>query len=180
MKNVSVNQFVEMLKNREIQGKTSAGFSMIKTVTQPKLNKKSRVTGLPLPYQNVSKYTKSFCLLNSIYQNSMNAKLTKEGYQDKGDNYFVSEPLPFGEWEILPNGKTSKILIKHKDQYYIRAQFNLNIKPETQWIADGNQIDKSDLIDYLPPEKENYIEVRTFKAESIKEISLDHEIYIIE
>jgi len=179
MKMLTIQQFAEYLKNREIEGKTSAEFSLIRTKTSPKLNKTNRNTGDPIPYKSVSKHTRSFCSLNIIYSNAVNNKAVREGYQEKGENLFVAEPLPWGSWVTLPNGKTSKVLIEKAGDLYIRATFNTKIKPETTWIADGVEISKSDLIDYLPPDRENFVEVRTFKISSIQEIHLDHEIFQI-
>ncbi len=178
-KSISYSAFVKLLQEREEAGKTSAEFSFIKTLTEPKALKKSRVTGLPNPYKSISKYSKSFCAFNVIYQNSMNKALEKEGLQEKGENLFVSEPLPFGEWVKLSNGKSSKILIEHNGIFYIRATFNTKIPPVTEWFADGKEVSKDELRDYLPLERENLVEVRSFKVTSIQEIHIDKEVYIL-
>ncbi len=180
MKSISYSAFFELLKQREIEGKTSAEFSLILTKTSPKLLKKSRVTGDPCPYKSVSKFSKSFTMLNVIYERSYNKELEKLGFQEKGENLFTAEPLPWGHWLTLENGKTSKVLIKHGEEIYIRSTFNTRIKPETTWEADGVEVKKEDLKDYLPEDRENLVEVRTFKLSSIKTIHLSGEIYNLE
>lgn len=180
LKTLRTSDFVTILMAHEINGHLSAEFSKIVTVTEPKLNKKHRETKVPCPFEKVTKESESFCMLKVIYQNSMNKELTEQGYQEPGENLFVAGPLPWGEWVTYADGKRSKLLIRHKDQIYIRATFNLDIRPITVYADEnGLPVQKADLEGYLPPEKDELVSVRTFKASSIRTMHLSGTIYTV-
>jgi hypothetical protein len=158
-------------------------FIQYDSITYPKLNKKSRVTGLPCPFVTVKKFTTANCMLKAIYENCVNNALERAGE----DRDFKAQELPWGSWITFEEGKRSRILIEHKGNFYIRATYNNpNEIPEVKYMADGNVVSKSELTEYLPIEKESgddpkdKVIVRTYNINSMVEIRLNKKIYSIE
>jgi len=182
---VSANEMALILLAHELNGFTSAEFIQYDSVTEPKLNKKNRRTGLPTPWAKVLKFTTARCALKVIYENAVNNAMVREGEQEKGERNFEAKELPFGEWITFEDGKRSKILIRNGDQLYIRTTYtNPNEFPEVKYLADGQPVTKSDLADYLPPEREkdeakDTVAVRTYKINSMKEIRMAGKTYEI-
>ena len=145
---VSPTEMALILLAHEINGFVSAEFIQDDSITEPKLNKKSRVTGLPCPFATVKKFTTARCALKVIYENAVNNAQERAGE----DRDFEAKELPWGEWITFENGKRSKILIKHKGAFYIRTTYtNPTEIPEVSYMADGKVVSKSDLAPYLPP-----------------------------
>jgi hypothetical protein len=180
---VTPTEMALILLAHELNGFTSAEFIQYDSVTEPKLNKKSRTTGLPCPFTVVKKFTSARCALKVIYENAMNNAQARAGE----DRDFEAKELPWGEWITFEDGKRSKILIKHKGAFYIRTTYtNPNEIPEVKYVADGKSVKKSELADYLPPEKESTGEakdkviVRTYNINSMLEIRMAGKTYSIE
>lgn len=177
---LSVSDFVTILMAHEINGKTSAEFTKIVTVTEPDLTKKHRETKLPLPFKKIYKESQSFCMFKVIYENSVNKALVKEGVQEEGENLFVAEALPWGSWVKYANGTYSKMLIEHKGALYVRATFNLDIRPVTEYRDEnGTVVPVESLEGYLPLKKDELVSVRSFKASSMREVHLAGTVYTI-
>jgi len=180
LKTLSTKEFATIIMAHEINGHNSAEFSKIVTVTEPKLNKTDRVTGESRPWERVFKKSESFCMFNVIYQNAVNKALVKEGVQEKGEDLFVAEPLPWGEWLVYADGKRSKMLIRHKGELYVRATFNLDIRPVTEYADEnGLPVTAEALEGYLPTKRDELVSVRTFKVSSIRTMHLNHSIYTV-
>ncbi len=177
---VNHSELLTLLTAHELQGNTSAEFGKLVTVTEPKTLKKSRVTGLPLPYSKVTKETEALCMFNAIYENAVNNQLVRDGVQEKGENNFVAGALPWGQWLQYEGGKRSKLLIEHKEEFYIRATFNTQAIPVVTYRdQDGNVIPKASLVDYLPERDDEIVAVRTIKISSIRKVHINRNIYTV-
>lgn len=161
---------------RGIKGTTIA---TVTYETDPKMVKKHRETKEINPYNDlVVKRTKINVTLGFDYSNSVNNQKAREG-QEKD---FVAKERTWGQ---RIKGTT---LVSHKDAIYLEAK--INGKPQENVflnITTKKEIDKALLIPYLPViststgrqgvEKE--IIMRDIKLESIKEIKIKGQHYII-
>lgn len=175
---VTPNELALILLVRELgDGYKSCEFVQYTAETTPKLNKKHRDTGIPLPWNEVVKKVTARCSLKAIYENAVNNALVREGVQEKGENLFEAGELPWGEWLEI-DGKRSKVLIRHKGQFYIRTTFvNPNEIPMVTYFADGKEISKDLLKGYLPPEKDELVVVRCYKIDGMREFRMGGMIY---
>ena len=180
---VTPTEMALILLAHEINGFVSAEFIQYDSVTEPKLNKKSRLTGNLCPFTNVKKFTTARCALKVIYENAVNNAQERAGE----DRDFEAKEMTWGEWITFENGKRSKILIKHKGAFYIRTTYtNPTEIPEVIYMADGKAVSKSALAEYLPVEKEptgeakDKVIVRTYNINSMVEIRMAGKTYSIE
>ncbi len=180
-KTLTVKELIAVLCVHELQGFTSAEFIQYVSHTTPKLNKKDRETGLTQPWESVTKVCEARCSLKVIYQNAVNNALVKEGVQEKGENLFVAQSLPWGNWVEYVNGKKSKILIEHNGKYYIRTTYNNpNEKPVVMYLDQkGEVIPYEKIKGYLPPHKDETVAVRCYEVNGMKEVRLAGTIYTI-
>lgn len=86
-----------------------------------------------------------------------------------GETHVFSEALSWGEWV-----DGSDVLIKHKDQYYVRLYTSPN-KPKVQYFLDGIAIAAEELkkLELLQPaywNRENVEECMTLKIDSVSRI----------
>lgn len=104
---------------------------------------------------------------------SVRERLISEGKflvdPETGETYVFPEKLSWGEWV-----DDSNILIKHKEQYYVRLYTSPN-KPIVQYYLDGQIITANDLKDrgILQPSywnRENVEECMTLKVDSVNKI----------
>ena len=182
-KTVSVQGIMNEMEKLITKGLTGCTFARLKTVTTPKLNKKNRKTGEPLtiPASNIRKISEFSAGLGYDYKKSVENRLVKEGKD-------VSEYEAGETWHESYNG--SKVIRKHKktDELYFYVSLNANNKSEVKFVdvVTGNEIPKTDLEDFLPPEhtpsnqglsEGNEVIVRTLKLESLKGLSACGETY---
>ena len=162
----------------------SCEFVQFTAETYPKMTKKDRVTGELNPFGRVKKVTTTKAALKVNYQNRVNKVLENEGYQEKGENLFVAEALPYGKWADI-GGKTSKILVqKEKDGkvcFDLRTTFFEGSKPESHYyLEDGTEIEKSKLVNFLDvPKTGEVCVVRNYGLGTMKEVRLNGVIYKI-
>lgn len=104
---------------------------------------------------------------------SVRERLISEGKflvdPETGESYVFPEKLSWGEWV-----EGSDILIKHKEQYYVRLYTSPN-KPAIQYFLDGVAITANELknMNILQPAywtRENVEECMTLKIESVNKI----------
>jgi len=181
---ITTAQFAKMLF--EINLST---FAQALSQTEPKLNKKSRVTGEPLPFNKVLNCRNINLQLNYDYEAQVNRRANKEGIDE-----------PFTAAEHTWARKVKGALARHKD--YIIDMLNIDfnkldvsklympyvkLRIDSQmYIADGKQISKDSLIDFLPPATdydnqpaEAKVKVEYMKLASIKEFcfaGIDYQI----
>lgn len=149
-----------------IKGATPATFE---AVTSVKMNKTNN------PYfDRVQKKQKSNVFINFNYANAVNKQLTKEGKEAD----FVPQPR---KWGVHVPGTP---LVLHKNAYYLEARF-LNNEPKTEYLLDGQPVDKAIFETYLPGKKEvksqgtdKEIIIRDFKIESMRSITFGGKTYV--
>jgi hypothetical protein len=184
-KQISVQGIMAKMEEIVAKGLTGCSFAHMRTVTIPKLNKKSRISGLPLniPASDIRKISTFGCGLGFNYQRSVENKLIAEGKSK--DEYERGE-----SWHV-PHGN-SKVICEHKKtgELYFFVSLNANNKSESKFIniQTGNEISKEEISEFLPPEHEptnqgtepgNAVIVRTLKLESLKALSADGESWEI-
>lgn len=100
----------------ELDGKGHK-YAVVSTKTEPKTTKKHRVTKQTLQeflgadVVSLVKESEAIYSIGSDYENMVNNKLDKEGYEKN----FETGKLPWGEWV-----EGSKILLIHNGEYYFR------------------------------------------------------------
>jgi hypothetical protein len=135
MPTINRNGLEDILFN--VKGTTIAGVVLL---TVPQMNKK--VDGAPNPmYGRVQKRTHRTCMLGFIYSNSVNNQRVRE---DK-DADFVPEPR---KWGARIEGTC---LVEHKGELYLEAKVEKTV--ETQYLLDGQVVDKSVVDPYLAVRK---------------------------
>jgi len=129
-------------------------FGQALSETEPKLNKKSRTTGEPLPFAKVLNCRNINFQLNYNYPTAVNNKAIKE---DIAPEFEAKEHT----WARPVKGA----LARHKD--YVIDMLNLDfstidttklympyrkLRIDSQsYVADGKVIDKKVLVDFMPP-----------------------------
>ena len=149
-------------------------FVQVQSITEPKLNKKSRSTGLPIPFAKVVNCRDLNIQLGYDYEAQVNRNANKEGIE-----------ADFEAQEHVWARRIEGALARHKDytpdlanldvtKLYIPYKV-MNIR-EQSFIADGKQIAKDMLLDYLPPvtsydnqPAEKKVSVQYMKLSSVKE-----------
>lgn len=148
-------------------------FVNILSVTKVRMNK----TGNPY-YEKVFKLSKCNYLIGNTYQDRVQSNEVKEG----GEGTFESLPSSVGT-------HTSKcVLFNEKlNTHYLQFEYFDEIKPQVEYVCDGNPIEKELFESYMGKKSETtrqpqdrIVKVQTFKIESIKEISLNGTKYTIE
>jgi len=179
---ISLSQFAYLLSTI-----TGSSFAQAISETEPKLNKKSRVTGLPIPFAKVVNCRNLNLQLNYNYENQVNNKSLKEGI----------EP----EFEATAHAwakRVSGALASHKDYNTIGLDilsldvtklympYVKNRVDSQTFIADGKEIAKDILNDFFPPKgnyenqpQEKKVLVEYMKLTSIKEFSYNGTEYKI-
>lgn len=175
---INSNGLVSMLKDFN-----KKSFASIKAITIPKLNKKSRKTGMLLSDLNINpdsirKCSEMVIGLGYDYETLIINRSTKEGH-DVAYEAGTSWHEPFED---------STTIHQHKKtgEKYLFVECIANNKPKSKFvdIETGKEIAKEVLVDYLPVESEptnqgldNPIAVRTFKLESIRELKVSGTVY---
>jgi hypothetical protein len=169
---ITLAQFAELISNI-----TGSAFADCESVTEPKLNKKDRISGAILPFNKVLNCRLLNIQLGYNYEKQVNDKAEKQGIDANFEaqehvwarrikgalarhkSYEVPETLDFTKVD------TNKLYMAYKVQS-IRQQ---------SYIADGQQIAKSILTNFFPP-KDDYsaqpqddkVKVQYMKLSSVK------------
>ena len=156
-------------------------FVNIVSTTNVKMNKgKTKEGGNEVnPYYNkVVKLRKGNFLIGSDYEKRVNVNDIKEG----GEGNFQSKESSVGVHIskcVLYNGRL--------DKHYLSHEKFPQVKPQNEFIFEGNSIDKmifdkwiSDSKPYENQPQEKKVEWTTLTIDNIKEISLEGTKYIIE
>jgi len=166
---ISTLEFAQLLMT--ILGST---FAQAMSQTEPKLNKKSRTTGLPIPFAKVLNCRDLYIQLGYDYEGQVNRNAEKEGIEA---DFEAQEHV----WARRMQGS----LARHKD--YTPDLANLDVTKlympykvmsirEQSFIADGKQIAKDILLDFMPSATsydnqpaEKKVAVQYMKLSSVKE-----------
>lgn len=131
------------------------------------------------PFNNVEKVTTSTARFGVNYSKAVENKAEKI----TGERVTFEAEKPKGMHFVkLPNGKFSKIILESDTEpgkFYARLTFSANDKPKSVYLADGKEIEKSALVDYLPPTRENFIEVRSVTINNIETLRMNGEEIIL-
>ena len=185
---MKLNHMELAIKLLEIKG---ASFVSLNTNTaQTTLNKgrgaSSMEATLGINPDDIRKLTKLVGLVGMgvTYETMVNNRLVKEG-TPRVDADFEAGSLPWGEW--VAGGE--KMLLKHKGNFYLRVYCVSANAPKVEHIHKGVTIDLKDpkFDAFRKPEKaegenqglEKPIVVRSYGFDSIREITLDGEIFEI-
>lgn len=193
---VSAEGAVTLLEGILAKGLTGCSFAHVKTVTDPKLLKKSRVTKLPLPNADkIVKVSEFGCGIGYSYDKSVENRLLAEHADALKEGTITKEEVlakheKGDTWHEPFNG--SKVIRQHKKtkEKYFYVQLNANTIPSVKYvdISTGTELSKDFLKDYLPTEsaptnqglsEENVVQMRTLKLESLKGLSACGETYEI-
>lgn len=170
---ITHENLVALLLDMEARGGLKNTFIGYVSITSPKLNKKSRITGEPFPFQNVVKVTKSTARFGVNYSTAVENKAEKI----TGERVTFEAEKPKGMHFVkLPNGEFSRIILesdKEPGKYYARLTFSSNDKPYSVYLANGKEIEKSALVDYMPPKRENFIEVRSVTINNLATVRMN-------
>lgn len=158
---------------RVLMGVKSAVPATVLAVTEEKMNKTSNPY-----YGRVTKRQVSNIFINFDYAKAVNKRLVKEGKEAD----FVPSARKWGE--KLPG----TCLVFHKGEYYLEVGYLTNNAPKVEYLLDGVVSDKSVFETYLKSSNsssahqgvsdENEVIIRSFKASSILELSVNGKKYV--
>ena len=182
---LTLSQFAELLANINL-----STFAQVESVTEPKLNKKNRVTGEPLPFAKVLNCRDLNVQLNYNYERQVTKRDEKE----------TGEPSNFEAQEHSWAKRVKGSLACHKNLAIdiVNIDFNnidtsmlympyVKVRVDGQkYIADGKEIAKSLLLPFMPPKddyssqpQDNKVRVEYMKLSSIKTFICDATEYQI-
>jgi hypothetical protein len=167
---VTVSELQTALNNTTILSEM-ASFGSVIQLTEPKCNKKDRVTKEPFigKIQKLS-YLPSI-IVNSKYDTQYQNKLDKEG---NGEKYVAGKntmPLELSENNDFYGTYYGKGVIQY------RPNPNQNSKPVTYWFLNGKLVDKNDLPDVLPKSYPSTIVWRKLYVKNIIQLKLGKVAY---
>lgn len=182
-------QTVHIFQNDEqlveaIQGYKGCSMATMETITEPKMNKKSRVDGTPTAEffnGTVVCEGRRFVSIGNTYETAVNNRRDKEG----GEKDFEAMELPWGEWY---NG--SRIILQHKGSFYLRASYLNANSPKTEKVYKVNgkvltEDQAARLHEFLPPKKgssrqgvENEVIVNSTKIANVIRLKFDGKVYV--
>jgi hypothetical protein len=147
-------------------------FGNLLTETKLRMNK----TNNPY-YDKVIKKSKCNYLLGNDYGTRVDTNLEKEGFEPN----FVPMENKVG------NHVSKCVLFNEKTQsHYLMVERFDEIKPQVEYVFEGNQIDKMLFNDFMVKtsnttrqEQERVVKVLSFKLDSIKELSLGGQHYVV-
>ena len=173
------------LVNEMMNFKGSSACSLEMT-TKLKTNKKSR-TNKELLFTDVFQgdVYKTYTECGNIgidYSNAVNNQRKREDIEE----HFESQSLPWGEW-VKPN-----LLIKHKDEFYLRMYSGMNTNGITEVIyhyEDGKELTEAEIAllkDFLPPPKaksqtqgiEKEVKPKAIKINGLNKITVGGKTYL--
>lgn len=133
----------------EIVQKPGAKIVGMTTRTQPKLLKKSRITGEPCPHKEVTRITERTVIIACNYESCVNRQRAREDMP----NDFRAEELWKGKGKHVEN---HPFLIEHTEtgQQYV-ALMNLRTNKDDWFDENNNPLDPAALKDYLPKPQEH-------------------------
>lgn len=162
------NELLTLLSNVE-----KSTFVNLVTETKLRMNKRNNPY-----YDKVIKKSKCNFLIGNDYETRVKGNESKEGLTPD----FVSMENKVG------NHISKCVLFNEKTQsHYLMVERFDEIKPKVEYIFEGNQIDKMLFNDYMVKvsessrqEQERKVMVLSYKLDSIKELSLNGQKYIVE
>jgi hypothetical protein len=166
---VTKEEIINILNEQE-----KGTFVNILSETRVRMNKKNNPY-----YERVMKRNKCNYLLGVSYEDRVIGNGTKEGIDM---STFEVQENRVGEHVskcVLFNEKTQK--------HYVMVERFIEVKPQTEYLMEGNSIDKTLFQDYLvkvseskTQPQERKVLVQSFTIDNIRELSLNGTKYVIE
>lgn len=172
---LTIQQFAQLLTSYN-----GSKFAQAQSVTEPKLNKKNRLTGEPMPFKTVLNARNINIQLNYDYEGQINRREIKEG----------AEVAEFSATEHAWAKHFQGALAVHKSELatdilsldltkcympYVKMRID-----SQKYIADGQEISKDILLPFMPQKDdysnqgiENKVRVEYMKLTSIKTFVCD-------
>lgn len=181
-------EFAKLLANEII----NSAFAQAMSETSPKLNKKSRTTGAPLPFQSVLNLRDLNIQLGYDYEGQVNAKAEKEGIEANFEakehawaRRVAGNLARHKDYEV-PMTENGEIDWANVDTTRLYMPYKVMSVRSQSYFADGQRIEKDVLTDYFPP-KDNYesqpqedkVRVQYMKLSSVKEFKWSGVEYVI-
>ena len=165
---INRNELLTLLSNVE-----KSTFVNLVTETKLRMNKRNNPY-----YDKVIKKSKCNFLIGNDYEIRVQGNESKEGLTPD----FVSMENKVG------NHVSKCVLFNEKTQsHYLMVERFDEIKPKVEYIFEGNQIDKMLFNDFMVKvsessrqEQERKVMVLSYKLDSIKELSLNGQKYIVQ
>jgi hypothetical protein len=155
--------------------KGMAVFGTIFQITTPKALVKDRVTKQPNPFALITKESKVSCIFNADYEKQVINQLKRE---DKPETDY-HKGVAVMELDFFGNNDFFCVNVKNQ-KFVVRYRPNDNVKPTTEYKADGKIVKFDQVKNYLPePSKatnqgtEREILWRTVYLSNIHEINLN-------
>lgn len=164
---ITRNELLTLLSNVE-----KSTFINLVTETKLRMNKRNNPY-----YDKVIKKSKSNFLIGNDYETRVRTNENKEGLTPD----FVSKENNVG------NHVSKCVLFNEKTQsHYLMVERFDEIKPKVEYIFEGNEIDKMLFNDFMVKvsensrqEQERKVMVLSYKLDSIKELSLNGQHYVV-
>lgn len=181
-------EFAKLLANEII----NSAFAQAMSETSPKLNKKSRTTGAPLPFQSVLNLRDLNIQLGYDYEGQVNAKAEKEGIEANFEakehawaRRVAGNLARHKDYEV-PMTENGEIDWANVDTTRLYMPYKVMSVRSQSYFADGQRIEKDVLTDYFPP-KDNYesqpqedkVRVQYMKLSSVKEFKWNNTEFVI-
>lgn len=161
--------------------KGMAVFGTIFQITTPKALVKDRTTKQPNPFALITKESKVSCIFNADYERQVTNQLKRE---DKPETDY-KKGVAVMELQFSPNNDFFCMNVKN-GKYVVRYRPNDNVKPTTEYKADGKIVKFDQVKNYLPePSKatnqgtDREILWRTVYLENVREITINGINYIV-
>lgn len=178
---ITESELVSMLTEHK-----GASFVSVTTSTEPKLNKRHRVTRELLPFRSVRRVAIRQGMLGASYENAVNNRREREGNSEE----FRAEAMWNGAGEHV-----SPCVIRHRStgKLYM-VLYPRQVGPEGSvvvsedvWMADGHRVSLDTLRGFLPPvhegaprqETERPVAWRVIAVENINAITMHGETYTV-
>lgn len=155
----------EVVKAVESLARQNGAFYGFETITEPKMNKKSRATGLPFEGGKVTCHSTFSAMLGVSYENAVNNERERNGEERD-----FSAMKPFGK-HYVDGSKWLMAADKDESRFYVAMDKVGGVKKT--WLCDGKEMTPEAVADlkenFLPKPSASKIkgEWRTYGVESI-------------
>ena len=140
-------------------------FSNLFQITKPRMNKGGR-QGLNVYYEKIKKITRTRVLVGMDYE---------QRRQKTDPNFKVSENRVFDTHLNSFLGYNSKL-----GRYYLKYEWFDNVPPKSEFMFDGNPIDKKLFEEWLVKSSGGELNYQVVDLNNLQEITLDKVKYILE
>jgi hypothetical protein len=141
----------------------ASAFLQVVTLTNPKTNKKSRVTNLPTPFA-ILQHVKNFnARIGYNYEDNVNAQAEREGLNPE----FVAQEH---KWAEHVKGT---VFCRKRDKGGRYVAYVQQRVDDSEYFADGDKVNIADLSEYMPP-KSDYKNQPTKKKVPVQLVKVEN------